>query len=93
MHKEIDMRDIIKTTLDMEKEKIGIQMVKNMKDNSLKVTKMVLEFITTLMEIAMKDIGRWINVKVMVNKFMQMELIIKENGNRIKKMALEFYTL
>jgi hypothetical protein len=33
MHKEIDMRDIIKTILGMEKVKIGILMVKNIKDN------------------------------------------------------------
>lgn len=54
---------------------------------------MVLELITILMEIAMKDFGKWINVRAMVNKFMQMELIIKENGNRTKKMGLEFYIL
>ena len=77
----------------MERVKIGIQMDKNIKVNSSKVTKMVLEFIIILMEIDMKVFGNWINVKVMANKFMQMELTMKDNGNRIKRMALEFCIL
>ena len=77
----------------MDSVKISIQMVKSMKETFLVVIRKDMVCIITQMEIDMKDIGGKIAVMVKENKYILMVLIIREPGEKMKKMVLGHYTV
>lgn len=79
--------------IGMDSVKISIQMVKSMKETFLVVIRKDMVCIITLMEIDMKDIGRKIAVMVKENKYILMVIIMREPGEKMKKMVLGYYTV
>lgn len=79
--------------IGMDSVKISIQMVKSMKETFLVVIRKDMVCIITQMEIDMKDIGGKIAAMVKENKYILMVLIMREPGEKMKKMVLGYYTV
>ena len=77
----------------MDSVKISIQMVKSMKETFLVVIRKDMVCIITQMEIDMKDIGGKIAAMAKENKYILMVIIMREPGEKMKKMVLGYYTV